>query len=187
VLAGVSSAALVASVGLATSGAPPAFAGPAQPTPASQSPEGQLQSLRDLTIASAVAPNGDDNPYGIAVVPKTMGKLTAGNLLVVDFNDAAGTAGAGTTVLQVDPATGSTSVFFQGAPVAGPVGVAINPVNDGVWIGDYGSAQNGTAANDLLINPNGTLTATFTNTSTAGKASFVGAATVDPASSYTDF
>ena len=138
------------------------------------SPQGQLSSLHDVTVASAVAPNGDNNPYGIAVVPKSTGELTAGNLLVVDFNSAAGTAGGGTTVLQIDPATGSTSVFFQGVPLAGPVGVAINPANDGVWIGDYGTAANGTAANDLLINAAGSLVATFTNATTAGKANFMG-------------
>lgn len=143
-------------------------------TPPQAGPQGQLSSLHDVTVASAVAPNGDNNPYGIAVVPKTMGKLTAGNVLVVDFNNAAGAAGGGTTVLQIDPATGSTSVFFQGAPVAGPVGVAINPVNDGVWVGDYGTAANGTSANDLLISAAGSLVATFTNATTSGKASFMG-------------
>ncbi len=35
------------------------------------------------------------------------------------------------------------------------MGVAINPANDGVWGGDYGRAASGTAANDLLIWPNG--------------------------------
>jgi DNA-binding beta-propeller fold protein YncE len=65
-------------------------------------------------------------------------------------------------------------VFYHGGPVAGPVGIAINPANDGVWIGDYGSTADGTAANDLLITPTGQLKATFTDTTTAGAASFVG-------------
>jgi hypothetical protein len=143
-------------------------------TPGVGSAQGQLSSLRNVVVGSAVAPNGDQNPYGIAVVPKTIGKLTAGNLLVADFNDAAGTAGAGTTIVQVDPSTGQSSVFFQGGPVAGPVGIAINPLNDGVWVGDYGAAANGTGANDLLINPAGTLVATFTDTTTEGQASFLG-------------
>jgi hypothetical protein len=110
----------------------------------------------------------------MAVVPLTSGNLTAGNLLVAEFSDKNGTAGAGTTILQVDPSTGTTSVFFQGAPVAGPVGIAINPTNDGVWIGDYGSATDGSAANDLLISPAGQLLATYTDTTTKGAASFVG-------------
>ena len=130
--------------------------------------------LQDETVASLVAPNGDGNPFGIAVVPLTIGNLTAGNLLVDEFGDKNGTPGAGTTILQVNPITGATSVFFQGDPVAAPVGVAINPANDGVWIGDYGSAADGTAANDLLISPTGTLIATFTDATTSGAASFVG-------------
>lgn len=133
-----------------------------------------LQSLVDTTVASVVAPNGDQNPYGMAVVPITSGKLVAGDVLVAEFSNSAGAAGAGTTILQVNPSTGSTSVFYSGAPVAGPVGLAVNPVNDGVWVGDYGAAANGTGANDLLILPNGTLKATYTDATTGGAASFVG-------------
>ena len=126
------------------------------------------------TVASLIAPNGDRDPFGIAVVPLTAGHLAAGNLLVAEFSNKHGTTGAGTTILQVNPATGKTSVFFQGGPVAGPVGIAINPANDGVWIGDYGRAANGTAANDLLIAPTGQLKATYTDTTTHGAASFAG-------------
>ena len=134
-----------------------------------------LGHVPDKTVASLIAPNGDRDPFGMAVVPLTSGNLTAGNLLVAEFgDDKHGTVGAGTTILQVNPATGTTSVFFQGVPVAGPVGIAINPANDGVWIGDYGSAADGTAANDLLIAPTGKLVATFTDTTTTNAASFVG-------------
>jgi hypothetical protein len=130
--------------------------------------------LQDRTVASLIAPNGDRDPFGIAVVPLTSGNLTAGDLLVAEFSDQYGTAGAGTTILQVSPTTGDTSVFYQGAPVAGPVGIAINPANDGVWVGDYGSAADGTAANDLLITPTGQLKATYTDATTQGAASLVG-------------
>jgi hypothetical protein len=133
-----------------------------------------LRHAPEKTVASLIAPNGDRDPFGIAVVPLTSGQLIAGNLLVAEFSDQNGTAGAGTTILQVNPVTGTTSVFFEGGPVAGPVGIAINPANDGVWIGDYGSAADGTAANDLLINPSGQLKATFTDASTANAASFIG-------------
>jgi hypothetical protein len=134
-------------------------------------PPGHFQ---DKTVASLIVPNGDRDPFGIAVVPLTSGNLTAGDLLVAEFSDQYGNAGAGTTILQVNPTTGETSVFFQGAPVAGPVGIAINPANDGVWVGDYGSAADGTAANDLLITPTGQVTATYTDATTNGAASLVG-------------
>jgi hypothetical protein len=135
---------------------------------------GGIGTAPDKTVASVIAPDGDRDPFGIAIVPLTMGKLTAGNLLVAEFADTQGTAGAGTTILQVNPATGKTSIFFRGGPVAGPVGVAINPANDGVWVGDYGRAASGTAANDLLIAPNGKVKAVYTGATTHGAASFVG-------------
>jgi hypothetical protein len=164
-------AAAVALTGLAVSTAAitALSAGPASAAPASHRP-----CHPNKGVASLIAPNGDRDPFGIAVVPLTSGNLTAGNLLVAEFSDKNGTVGAGTTILQVNPTTGQTSAFFQGTPVAGPVGIAINPANDGVWIGDYGSAADGTAANDLLISPAGKLLATFTDTTTKGAASFLG-------------
>ena len=167
VLAALGAGAAVAAVAAvtATSSAAPAYGTVAT---------GGIGTAPDKTVASLVAPDGDRDPFGIAIVPLTMGKLTAGNLLVAEFGDKHGTAGAGTTILQVNPATGKTSVFFRGGPVAGPVGVAINPADDGVWVGDYGKAASGTAANDLLIAPNGKVKAVYTGATTHGAASFAG-------------
>jgi len=148
----------------------PAQAATAQPS----SPQAALSGMHDAVVASVVAPNGDQNPYGVAVVPVTAGELTAGNLLVADFNNAAGTAGAGMSIVQIDPTTGTTSVFYSDALATGPVGIAINPVNDGVWIGAYGAAPDGTGSNDLLVNAAGTLVATFDTTTTSGAATFTG-------------
>jgi len=164
VLAALGAGATVAVV-TATSSAAPAYGAMAT---------GGIGAAPDKTIASLIAPDGDRDPFGMAIVPLTMGKLTAGNLLVAEFGDKQGTAGAGTTILQVNPATGKTSVFFRGGPVAGPVGVAINPANDGVWVGDYGKAASGTAANDLLILPNGKVKAVYTGATTHGAASLIG-------------
>lgn len=121
-------------------------------------------------LASAAAANGDVNPYGIAVVPQTTGNLVAGNLLVADFNNSAGTPGSGTSVVQVDPATGTATTFASGLPISGPVGIAINPVNDLVWVGDFGSS-NGSTSNDLLLLPNGTVKANFNPSTTASPVS----------------
>ena len=163
-VAALGAGAAVAAV-TATSSAAPAYGAVAT---------GGIGAAPDKAVASVIAPDGDRDPFGIAIVPLTMGKLTAGNLLVAEFGDKHGAAGAGTTILQVNPATGKTSVFFRGGPVAGPVGVAINPANDGVWVGDYGRAASGTAANDLLIAPNGKVKAVYTGATTHGAASFVG-------------
>ena len=162
-------------LGLAVAGAGTAALLGLTATAATAAPSSKrLAGLPDKTLASLVAPNGDRNPFGIAVVPLSSGNLTAGNLLVAEFSDQTGTPGAGTTILQVNPASGKTTVFYQGGAVAGPVGIAINPANDGVWIGDYGSSADGTATNDLLISPSGQLKATFTDSTTGGAASFIG-------------
>jgi len=116
--------------------------------------------------------NGDTNPYSIAVVPLSAGKLVAGNVLSVNFNHGS-TAGAGTSIVQVDPATGASSVFASGLPISGPVGIAINPVNDGVWIGGFGSTD-GSTSNDMLILPDGTVKANYNATSVNAKPGYSG-------------
>lgn len=132
---------------------------------------GTLAPFTASGVAS-VAVSGDTNPYSLAVVPLSAGKLVAGNVLVVDFNNGA-TAGAGTTIVQVNPTTGASSVFASGLPITGPVGVAINPVNDGVWIGDFG-ATDGSTSNDLLILPDGTSKANYNTTSVNANPGYTG-------------
>ena len=61
-------------------------------------------------VASTVPANGDVNPYGLALVPTTIGKLQAGNLLVSNFNDKANNQGTGTTIVQISP-SGKQSLF----------------------------------------------------------------------------
>jgi hypothetical protein len=69
--------------------------------------------------ATTVPANGDVNPYGIVLVPTSVGKLVAGNLLVSNFNDKANNQGTGTTIVQVTP-SGSTTVFSQIDPKSLP-------------------------------------------------------------------
>jgi hypothetical protein len=64
------------------------------------------------TIASTVPPNGDVNPYGVAIVPSTVGSLTAGDYLVSNFNARSGDQGTGSTIVQITPA-GRLSLFAQ--------------------------------------------------------------------------
>jgi NHL repeat len=55
------------------------------------------------TVASTIPANGDVNPYGVAIVPRSQGRLTAGNVLVSNFNNAANAQGTGTTIVEVSP------------------------------------------------------------------------------------
>lgn len=67
-----------------------------------------LSSVSEL--ASTVPANGDLNPYGIAVVPASIGKLHAGRLLISNFNDKANEQGTGSTIVEVAP-SGRRSLF----------------------------------------------------------------------------
>jgi len=55
------------------------------------------------TLASTVPGNGDVNPYGVAVVPRSTGDLGRGNVLVSNFNDKANVQGTGTTIVEITP------------------------------------------------------------------------------------
>jgi len=71
------------------------------------------QPLHTITvIASTVPSNGDVNPYGIFVVPATMGNLVKGNLLISNFNASSNFQGTGTTLVQISP-SGAVSLFAQ--------------------------------------------------------------------------
>ena len=61
--------------------------------------------------ASTVPQNGDVNPYGVAVIPTSTGKLEAGNVLVSNFNNSANLQGTGTTIVQVSAGAGSAKLF----------------------------------------------------------------------------
>jgi hypothetical protein len=78
-------------------------------------------------IASTVPANGDVNPYGIVVVPRSEGLLKRGNILVSNFNNGMNLQGTGTTIVQVSPG-GTLTLFAQIDPstVAGcPGGVGL--------------------------------------------------------------
>jgi hypothetical protein len=61
---------------------------------------------------STVPGNGDVNPYGIAVVPKSKGNLVRGHVLVSNFNSSANLQGTGTTIVDISP-SGKLKVFAQ--------------------------------------------------------------------------
>jgi hypothetical protein len=66
-------------------------------------------------VASTVPGNGDVNPYGVAVVPRTEGRLRAGDVLVSNFNNAHNQQGTGTTIVEISPG-GKRTLFAQVNP-----------------------------------------------------------------------
>jgi plastocyanin len=68
------------------------------------------QLTKVSTLTSTVPANGDVNPYGIVIVPSSVGKLRTGALLVSNFNDKANNQGTGTTIDQITT-SGTLSLF----------------------------------------------------------------------------
>ena len=85
---------------------------------------GPLNNIK--TLSSTVPSNGDVNPYGVAQVPVTQGKLVAGNFLISNFNNSGNQQGTGTTIVQISP-SGDFSLFTQIDPdhVPCPGGVGL--------------------------------------------------------------
>lgn len=72
-----------------------------------------LGSLSNQTvIASTVPGNGDVNPYGVAVVPRSTGRLREGSVLVSNFNAGSNLQGTGTTIVQIT-AQGKATLFAR--------------------------------------------------------------------------
>jgi hypothetical protein len=71
------------------------------------------------TIGSTVPFNGDQNPYGVAVIPTTIGTLVKNNVLISNFNDKNNHQGTGTTIVQMTPA-GHLSLFAHIDPLTVP-------------------------------------------------------------------
>ena len=141
---------------------------------------GQLRA--GSKIASTVPAKGDVNPYGLAVVPATAGRLTAGNILVSNFNDKANVQGTGTTIVQVSPG-GQTSLFADVATLpagmACPGGVGLTTalgILPGGWVvvGSLPTTKSGAlpgldpAGCLIVLNNQGTVVQTITNKNIVG-------------------
>ena len=141
---------------------------------------GQLHA--GAKVASTVPAKGDVNPYGLAVVSATAGRLTAGNILVSNFNDKANVQGTGTTIVQVSPA-GQTTLFADVAKLpAGmtcPGGVGLTTalgILPGGWVvvGSLPTTASGAlpgldpAGCLIVLNNQGTVVETITNKNIVG-------------------
>jgi hypothetical protein len=119
-------------------------------------------------VASTVPPKGDVNPYGIAVIPTTVGNLTAGNVLISNFNNSHNLQGTGTTIVQISPA-GTVSVFANLAKQTSDrlgLTTALSVFSDGyVVVGSLpttnGTAKTASAGALYVLNSHGKLVETI--------------------------
>ena len=166
-----------------TSSSASSSAASAKPTSSPQPVASFLGQLRGLTqIASTVPANGDVNPYGVAIIPASDGRLTAGDILVSNFNDKANVQGTGTTIVQVSPA-GKTSVFADisalPADQACPGGIGLTTalgILPGGWVvvGSLPTTSGGAlpgldpAGCLIVLSDQGTVAETITNSGIVG-------------------
>ena len=138
-----------------STGAAASASTPAESTPSSGPFLAKFTSAGKL--GSTEPANGDVNPYGIVLVPTSIGKLKAGQMLISNFNakeSAKETGqGTGTTIVQVSP-TGKASLFASinpktlPGPCPGGVGLttALNILPGGYVVVGSLPTTNGKAA-----------------------------------------
>jgi len=125
---------------------------------------------------STVPANGDVNPYGVAVVASSSGKLVRGHVLVSNFNNSHNLQGTGTTILDIAP-NGTLSVFAQinaaNLPGRCPGGIGLTTAlsvlrNGWVIVGSLpttdGSSATAKAGCLLVLNNHGKVVETFSGT-----------------------
>lgn len=148
------------------------------PAIASATPKAFITGFTPTTIATTQPANLDENPYGIVTVPKSVGSLQAGDLLISNFNNSSNVQGTGTTLVQIpqtgnDGNPGDASLFAQipstlPGPCPGGVGLttALAVTNTGyVIVGSLPTtdSQLDTAGAGclLVLDPNGNVVETI--------------------------
>ena len=113
--------------------------------------------LTTTTIGSTIDPiNGDANPYGLAIAPTTAGLITAGDLVVCNFNDSQGVAGNGSTIIDLKPTPGAMPTrIAQDASLTGCAALSITPGSGSIWAAAY------TANDNPVFQPSGKLVSTL--------------------------
>ncbi|HEY3867324.1 MAG TPA: hypothetical protein VGM10_03205 [Actinocrinis sp.] len=122
-------------------------------------------------LGSTTPANGDENPYAIWPVTRTVGSVSAGDVLVDNFNNQSNDQGTGTTIVDVHPG-GQVSVFadlpatVSGCPgEVGLTGAMVQLQNGWVIVGSLPSTDGkiGTAGAGCLleISPTGQLGGTI--------------------------
>jgi len=137
-------------------------------TPAAASAKAFVNQFRQVTTLSTTVPtsgpsSGDQNPYGVAVVPRTTGKLVRGDVLVSNFNNSRNQQGTGSSIVQVSP-SGRAQVFAvvpqpTATPAVGLTTALVTLVNGDVIVGSLpapGGISSAAAAGALtILNSNG--------------------------------
>ncbi len=110
------------------------------------------------TIGSTIAPNGDREPYGLDAAKTTSGPISAGDLVICNFKNMAGTEGQGSTIVALHPKVGSKPTLIAQDPslLLGCAALALQP-NDMIFAAVF------SASNVRNVSPAGTITSPLAN------------------------
>jgi len=113
---------------------------------------------------------GDQNPYGVAVIPHSTGDLVRGDVLVSNFNNSANQQGTGSSIVEVSP-SGEQHVFAVVPPPTATPAVGLTTAlvalrNGDVIVGTLpapgGDSAMMTAGALTILNPDGQVIRTLT-------------------------
>jgi hypothetical protein len=157
---------------LAVTGTGLAAAGPASAQAGSPAPFINQLKHNDI-VGSTIPANGDVNPYGVAVVGHSEGRLQAGDVLVSNFNNSSNLQGTGSTIVEMSP-SGQQTLFAQisasnlPGPCPGGVGLttALGILPGGFVVVGSTPSTDGTAATAqagclIVLDSNGTVRETI--------------------------
>lgn len=113
-----------------------------------------LSPSRTTTIGPTPDPiEQGGNPYGLAIAPKTAGLITAGDLIVCNFNDGAtNTEGLGTTITGLHPVAGATPYLIANSPLLLGCNALTMLPDDSILAAAYSANQNALVAPDGTVN-----------------------------------
>jgi hypothetical protein len=147
----------------------------AVPGAAGALPNASTARLHTISFLGTTAPangpaRGDQNPYGVATVPTTVGDLQRGDVLASNFNDAANHQGTGSSIVEISP-TGGQHVFAvvprpTATPAVGLTTALVALRNGDVIVGSLpapgGASAAMTAGALSILNPRGHVIKTLT-------------------------
>ncbi len=128
----------------------------------------KIQTLSS-TVPTGGPAKGDVNPYGVAVVHRSMGDLVRGDVLVSNFNDGKNEQGTGTSIVEVSPGGSAHVIAIVPRPTKAPVvglTTALAALRSGyVVVGSLpapgGMGANATAGALSILNANGKVVETI--------------------------
>jgi hypothetical protein len=145
------------------------------PGTAAAAPQSFLGRFSNISfLASAVPASGpaagDQNPYGVAVVHRSIGRLVRGDVLVSNFNNAGNQQGTGSSIVEISP-SGQQQVFSvvpqpTSTPAVGLTTALMALRNGDVIVGSLpapdGNSAAMTAGALTILNPWGQVIRTIT-------------------------